>query len=418
MKTSFAWALLAAWAICAGATQVGAQEPIRLKVDSADLAPQGTTPAPSTSTFQRPVMQPIPTSTRPLAHKSLRAPIASVVGVRGFEENVIRGYGVVMGLSGTGDSGELVKQFLSNELLRFGHKIDASQLSSKNMAIVRVDANLPAGSKPGQLVDVRVSTVGDATSLQGGNLDFCELFDPRYETVYATAAGPIEVGGFTAKGEGGTSTKNHTTVGFLSGGGKVQREVETAITNEHGFILLDAKKGQATFGNMVAVAEAVNRLYPNAAAVEPDGSTVKVAVPSDLPKSAHGAYLNTILKQEIETDNKPRVVVNERTGVIVIGGDVRLRPGAIAHGAIVVTVAESPQASQPAPLSGGTTEVLPRSDVNVTEEAGSLVPIHEAVTLQEVVDVLNVLGASPRDLISILSAMSDGGLLVADIRRL
>jgi flagellar P-ring protein precursor FlgI len=207
-------------------------------------------------------------------------------------------------------------------------------------------------------------------------------------------------------------------VGFLSSGGKVQREVPTSITSEHGFIYLDSKKGQGTFTNMIAVAETINRMYPGAAEVKTDGRTVKVAVPSDLPEGTHVAYLNSFLKQEIQSDNAPRVIVNERTGVIVIGGDVRLRPGAIAHGAIVVTVAESPQVSQPAPLSGGTTETAARTDISINEEAGALTAIPEAVTLQEVVDVLNVLGASPRDLISILAAMSDGGLLVADIKRL
>ena len=407
------------WFVGAGvARPVDAQQGTRLRVNAPNLPGGTVAPGESSANFQRPDRQGGPGVARPLAHRTLRAPISSVVGVRGIEENTIRGFGIVTGLSGSGDSGEVVKQFLASDLLRFGHRIDATVLSSQNVAIVRVNAELPSGAKPGQRIDVRVSTVGDATSLVGGNLDLCELFGPRYEKVYATASGPLTVGGFSAGGEAGTSTKNHTTVALLPSGGKVERAVPTQITNEHGFILLDAKKGQATFGNMVAVAEAVNKLFPNAAEVLPDGSTIKVAVPADLPTKSHVAYLHSILRQEIETDNMPRVIVNERTGVVVIGGDVRLRPGAIAHGAIVVTVAENPQASQPGALSGGTTEVLPRSSVNVEEEGGSLVAIPEAVTLQEVVDVLNVLGASPRDLISILTAMSDGGLLVADIRRI
>ncbi|MEZ5975006.1 MAG: flagellar basal body P-ring protein FlgI [Planctomycetota bacterium] len=397
---------------------VGAQDKVVVKTDPIALTQEALPGTLSTATYKRPPREIGQVPTTGLAHKTMLAPISSVVGVRGIEENTIFGFGIVTGLAGTGDSGDLVKEFMSNEMLRFGHQIDPGSLSSKNIAVVRVESEIPSGAKPGQRLDVRVSTLGDATSLTGGNLGLCELFDPTYEIVFATAAGPITVGGFAASGDAGSSTKNHPTVGILPGGGKVEKGVPTQITDEHGYILLDAKKGQSTFGNMVAVAEAVNRLYPKAAEVLPDGSTVKVAVPADLPASAHVAYLNTILKQEIETDNKPRVVVNERTGVIVIAGDVRLRPGAIAHGAIVVTVAENPQASQPSPLSGGVTEVLPRTNVNIEEEAGSLTPIPEAVTLQEVVDVLNVLGASPRDLISILTAMSDGGLLVAEIRRL
>ena len=377
----------------------------------------------SKSTITRPQRDPAGNASAsgmsgPLSHQTMNAAIKSVVGVRGYEDNTIKGYGVVTGLGGTGDSGTLVKELLSNSLLRYGHQISANDLSSKNVAVVRVSAQLPAGHKAGRKVDVRVSTVGDATSLQGGVLMECELFDPTFNVVYALAEGALNVGGFSTGGDAGGATKNHPTVGLLPGGGKVVRGIPTKVVDEHGYIMLDAKNGQFTFGNMVAVAEAVNRLYPGAARVDADGSTVKVAVPRDLPSHKHTAYLNTILQQEIETDNVPRVTVNERTGVVVIAGDVRLRPGAIAHGSITVTVAESPEVSQPAPLSDGQTAVVPRTNLSVEEEPGALIPIPQAVTLQEVVDVLNVLGASPRDLISILTAMSDGGLLIAEISRL
>lgn len=348
----------------------------------------------------------------------LALPIGSVVAVRGQEDNTVLGIGLVTGLAGTGDSIEAAKLLLSNLLLTRNINVDLGALSSKNIAIVQVEATLTAGIKPGRRVDVTVSTIGDATSLQGGMLSLTELTDITGRTVYATASGPITVGGFTASGDGASATKNHVTVGTLPEGGKVEREVPTSIVSDHGFIYLDVRSGQDSLGNVVRITDAINALYPRAASALPDGKTVKVEVPSDLPDTSHVAYLHSILRQEIESENLARVIVNERTGVIVMGGDVRLRPGAIAQGGLTVTIAESPQASQPGPLSQGSTKVLPRTNLNVHEDDNALVLIPGAVTLQEVVDVLNVLGTTPRDLISILQAMSQGGLLVAEIRRM
>ncbi len=396
----------------------GSSRNLELEVSSSDLQEPAASGLVSRSRFNRGTSPKGPGIGRPVVAKTLSTPVSSVVAVRGMENNVVAGFGVVTGLAGTGDSGDLVKSFMGNDLRNFGVAIDPTTLSSKNLAVVRVEAEIPAGAKPGALINVRVSTIGDAKSLVGGTLDRCELFGPNYNFVYATASGPVSLNAQSASGESGSATKNHNNVGVLASGGKVQREVPTSITSEHGYIHLDAKTGQGTFGNMLAVAAAVNRLYPNAATVQTDGRTVKVAVPVDIPESAHVQYLHSFMKQEIQSDNDPRVIINERTGVIVIGGDVRLRPGAIAHGAIVITVAETPQTSQPSALSGGTSETNPRTDILINEEPGALTAIPEAVTLQEVVDVLNVLGASPRDLISILMSMSDGGLLVADIRRL
>ncbi len=348
----------------------------------------------------------------------LSSPIQSLVAVRGQEDNTVMGIGLVTGLAGTGDSIQAARQLLSNLLLTRNIKLDLQSLSSKNIAIVEVEATLPAGIKPGRRIDVTVSTIGDATSLQGGSLTLTELTDISGQTVYATASGPLTVGGFAAEGQSASAKKNQVTVGMLPEGGKVEREVPTRIASEHGFIYLDLRAGQDSFGNVVRITDVVNALYPKAAEALPDGKTIKIEVPSDLPEGAHVAYLHSILRQEIEAENLARVIVNERTGVIVMGGDVRLLPGAIAQGGLTVTIAESPQASQPGPLSQGTTQVLPRTDVDVKEEDNALVLVPGAVTLQEVVDVLNVLGTTPRDLISILQAMSQGGLLVAEIRRM
>jgi len=348
----------------------------------------------------------------------IQAPVGSLVAVRGQEANVISGVGLVTGLPGTGDSGELAKQLLKNFLLTQNVNVEVGGLASKNMAVVRVEADLPAGVKPGRRIDVRISTIGDAKSLLGGTLTLTELTDITGTVVYATAGGPVTVGGFTAEGDSASASKNIVTVGVLPAGGKVEREVPTRVVSDHGFIYLDTRIGQASFGNVVKITEAINHMYPGVATCLDDGKTVRVEVPADLPRAAHVAYLDSILQQEVESDNLARVVINERTGVIVMGGDVRLRPGAIAHGSLVVTIAESPEASQPGPFSSGATQRLDRTDLDVEEENNALILVPGAVTLQEVVDVLNVLGATPRDMISILTSMHDGGLLVAEIRRM
>ncbi len=345
-------------------------------------------------------------------------PIGSVVSIRGQEDNTVMGVGLVTGLAATGDSIEAARRLLANLLLTRNIKVDLQQISSKNIAVVLVEASLPAGIKPGQHIDVTVSAIGDSTSLQGGSLSFTELTDVTGRTVYATASGPVTIGGFSAEGQGASAKKNHTTVGTLPLGGKCEREVPTRLASEHGFVYLDLRSGQESLSNIVRVVDAVNTLFPKAAEALPDGRTIKVTVPEDLPETQHVAYVNAILRREIESDDMARVIVNERTGVIVMGGNVRLRPGAIAQGSLTVTIAESPQVSQPGPLSNGQTKTVPRTDLNVNEENKALVLVPGAASLQEVVDVLNVLGTTPRDMISILQAMQQGGMLVAEIRRM
>ncbi|MEC8495372.1 MAG: flagellar basal body P-ring protein FlgI, partial [Planctomycetota bacterium] len=236
--------------------------------------------------------------------------------------------------------------------------------------------------------------------------------------VYATASGPVNTDGFSASGQAATATKNHVTVATMPDGATVQREIATSVISEHGYIFLDSKNGQGTFGNTVRIAEAINALYPDVASVLPDGRTVRMSVLDGVPRDQIVAYLDKALAQEVETDNLARVVINERTGVIVMGGDVRLRPGYIHHGTIVVTVGETPEVSQPGPLSGGETVTLPRTTLNVVESNNPGVLLGGASSLEEVVEVLNVLGATPRDMIAILESMLDGGLLIADLRRI
>lgn len=345
-------------------------------------------------------------------------PISSLAAVRGQEDNTVVGVGLVTGLAGTGDSIDAGKELISNFLRTRNIHLDAAALSSKNVALVQVDCTLPAGIKPGRRVDITVSTIGDAESLVGGTLLFTELTDVTGQTVYVTASGPLTVGGYQAGGQAASAKKNHTTVGTLAGGGKVEREVHTTLVNEHGFIYLDLKTGSDTLGNCVRITEAINALYPKCALTSADGKSIQVAVPADLPEGMHAAYLQTMLEREIVSKNIARVLISERTGTIVMGGDVRLRPGAIAQGAITVTIAESATTSQPGPFSNGQTRTQQRTTLDVKEDDNALVYVPGAVTLQEVVDVLNVLGTTPRDLITILEVMAQGGLLEAEIRRM
>lgn len=344
--------------------------------------------------------------------------VRNLVGVRGMEDNEVVGIGVVSGLAGTGDSGALATQLLANSLLARNINIDPALLATANIAVVRVEATIPAGRKPGQKINVRVSSIGDAESLYGGILELTELTDITGQMVYATASGPVNTDGFSASGDAAVATKNHVTVATMPDGGTVQREIPTSVISEHGFIFLDAKNGQGTFGNTLRIANAINALYPGMATPLLDGRTVRVQVMDGVLQDQVLSYLDKALSQEVETDNLARVVINERTGVIVMGGDVRLRPGFIHHGTIVVTVGETPEVSQPGPVSNGDSVTVPRTNLNVVESNNPGVLLGGASSLEEVVEVLNVLGATPRDMIAILEAMLDGGLLVAELRRI
>lgn len=352
------------------------------------------------------------------ARGPIRSLVSTLVDVRGQEENVVMGIGLVTGLAGTGDSVNMTRQLVQNLLLAHNVNISVQDLKPENSALVRVEATLPPGIKPGRKIDGRVSAIGDATSLVGGTLTLCELTDITGQVVYATMSGPISVGGFRAEGAGATTVQNHPTVGVLPLGGKVEREVPSQIVSDHGYIYLDARAAHSSFGNLIKISDSINAIYPGAAEATYDGRTIKVRVPQDLPESAYVAYLDSLLKLEIVPDDVARVIIDERTGVIVMGQGVRLRPGAVVHGDLTVTIAESPEASQPGPLSGGSTEVLPRTQIDVVEDNTGLTLLPGAVTLQEVVEVLNVLGLTPRDTISILQALQQGGLLLADIHRM
>jgi flagellar P-ring protein precursor FlgI len=359
-----------------------------------------------------------PALARTAATSPIRATVGSLVQVRGQEANGLVGVGLVTGLAGTGDSINMTRGLVQNLLFTHNIKIDAQQITARNVALVHVEAELPPGVQPGQRIDVRVSTMGDAKSLQNGTLTLTELTDITGAIVYATAAGPLNTGGFAAEGDSASVTQNAVTVGVLSLGGKVERAVPSRIVDDNGYIYLDSRAAHGSYGNVVRITDAINEVYPGVAFAVPDGRTVRVQVPVDLPEASWMSFLDTILRREIEPDDFPRVLVNERTGAIVIGDGVRLRPMAISFGDLTVTVAESPSVSQPGPFSNGLTREIPRTDLGVSEDNNGVVLMPGAGTLQEVVEVLNVLGTTPRDTISALEAMAQAGMLLAEIQRM
>jgi flagellar P-ring protein precursor FlgI len=352
---------------------------------------------------------PVPTNIR-----SIKVRVGEMVAVRGQEVNVVQGIGLVTGLAGTGDAATAAKQSIINMLKTQNIILNLQDVNSANVAVVLVQAELPPGIKPGRRIDVRVSSIYDCESLVGGTLLFSELMESTGRSVYTTASGPVSTGAFSAEGDGASAVRNHLTVGTIPMGGKVERAVPTTIVSDHGYIYLDLKALKGSFSNVKRIADVVNQLYPGAAVAD-DAMTVAVQVPTDLPSTSYVAYLSSILEREIEPAAFARVVINERTGVIVMGEGVRISAGAITKGNLTVTIAESPEVSQPGPFSEGETEVLPRTSLLLEEEDRALTIVNGAVTLNEVVEVLNVLGVTPRDMIQILQSMGQSGMLHADI---
>lgn len=340
--------------------------------------------------------------------------IGDMAVVRGQEENQVQGIGLVTGLSGTGDSTIAARQAVINLLKTQNIVLDLQAVSSANCAVVLVQATLEPSIKPGRQMDVRVSSLYDCESLVGGTLLQTELTDMSGARVYVTAGGPISTGAFSAEGAGASATRNHLTVGTIPMGGKVEREVPTQIVSDHGFIYLDLRALKGSFENATRISQSINALYPSSAVAQ-DAMSVAVRVPDDLPRESTVSFLSSILEREVEPAAFARVVVNERTGVIVMGEGVRISRGAITKGNLTVTIAETPEASQPGPQSQGKTVVLPRTSMLVEEEDRPLTIVNGAVTLQEVVEVLNVLGVTPRDMIQILQLMSQSGMLHAEI---
>ena len=347
------------------------------------------------------------------AHAQSR--IKDIVDFEGVRDNMLVGYGLVVGLNGTGDSiktGHFTKQSLQAMLNRLGVKPTDAGLDSKNVAAVMVTATLPAFSSKGSRVDVTVSALGDAKNLMGGTLLVTPLLGADGE-VYAVSQGQVAVGGFSAGGAAATVTKGVPTSARIANGAIVEREIDFTMDSMDS-VKLSLRNPDFTTARRVA--QAVNAYLGTPAAESTDPSTVKVNVP-DAYKGQVVAMITDLEQLRIEPDQIARVIIDEQSGIIVMGENVRLSTVAIAQGNLTIRITETPQVSQPGPFSQtGTTTTVPRTDVQVDQEQDTkLAVLQDGVTLQQFVNGLNALGIGPRDMITILQAIKASGALQAEI---
>ncbi len=334
--------------------------------------------------------------------------ISSFSGVR---INELVGYGLVVGLAGTGDgtSSTFTMTSMANMLDKMGVQVSASDLKPKNVAAVMVTAKMPVSAKPGSPMDVTVSSLGDAKSLTGGVLLTTPLngLDGR---VYAVAQGALTIGGFAISGEASSAQKNIPTVGRIPNGAVVERSVPFKFNDQESMTLNMTVRD---FNTTMQVVNRINASMGGEFARAKDIATVELSIP-DRFRGNMVPLMASLENLNISPDGKAKVVVDEKTGTVVLGQDVRLTKVAVAHGNLQVVITEDQDVSQPGPFSDGTTVVTPRTNVAVQEQNNRLM-LMEGATLQELVDGLNSIGAAPRDLISIIRALKVAGSLHAEV---
>ena len=339
--------------------------------------------------------------------------IKDLSNVEGVRQNQLIGYGLVVGLNGTGDTinnSPFTKQSLQAMLERLGLNIRGQTLRTGNVAAVMVTANLPSFGTQGTRIDVTVSALGDSKSLQGGVLLVTPLLSAD-GNVYAVAQGSLAIGGFQAEGDAAKITRGVPTVGRIANGAIIEREIDFAL-NRMNQVRLALRNPDFTTAKRIAAA--VNDFIGVPTAEPLDPATVQVTVPKQYEGNVV-ALLTEIEQLQIEPDLAAKIIIDERSGIIVMGRDVRVSMVAVAQGNLTVTIAETPQVSQPNPLSRGRTVTTPRTQVGVQEDGKKLALVREGVSLQQLVDGLNALGIGPRDLIAILQAIKAAGAIQADI---
>ena len=341
------------------------------------------------------------------------ARIKDIVDFEGVRENQLVGYGLVVGLNGTGDSlnnSPFTKQSLQSMLERLGVNTAGENVRTANVAAVMVTANLPPFGTQGSRMDVSVSALGDSDSLQGGTLLVTPLLGADGE-VYAIAQGPVLINGFKAEGDAATIISGVPTTGRISSGALIEREIDFHLGSQTS-LRLALRNPDLTTARRIALA--VNDFIGTPTATPEDPATVRLT----LPPGFNGNIVDLLTDIEqlmVETDQVARIVIDENSGIIVMGKDVRVSSVAVAQSNLTVTIAENPTVVQPAPLSDGQTAVQPSTALNANMSASALAVVQESVTLQQLVDGLNALGISPRDLIAILQAIKAAGALQAEI---
>ncbi|MBW1753419.1 MAG: flagellar basal body P-ring protein FlgI [Deltaproteobacteria bacterium] len=360
------------------------------------------------------------------------ARIKDIASIKGIRPNQLFGYGLIVGLNGSGDKAGtgFTIQGLVNMLERMGVHVSAADVKVSNVAAVMVSATLPPFARIGKKIDITLSSIGDAKSLSGGTLLLTPLQGVDGKT-YALAQGAVSIGGYTAGGDaGGGVTKNHPTVGRISGGATIEREIPLSIMNKQELtIMLD----NPDFNTVTRVADAINTRLEESLATPIDSGTLKLKIPARL----QGKVVNLIARVgdlRVTPDNIAKIIVNEKTGTVVIGQNVSIQEVAVAHGNLSIQIKETKEVSQPLPFSpaglgagpkevgggiiaapGGSTIVTPDSDVRVAEEKNQLILIPPGNTIGELVKGLNAIGVTPRDLITILQVLKAAGALHGEL---
>lgn len=337
--------------------------------------------------------------------------VKDIAMVAGARDNQLVGYGLITGIAGDGDKNPVYTlQTVANFLQRFGMNVPPATLSSKNVAAVVVTADISAFKKNGSRLDVTVSSIGDAKTLQGGILLQTPLLGPDGE-IYALAQGAISLGGISAGNEGASVQKNHPTVAQIIGGALVEREIPTEIVRNNTLELL---LREPDFTSSARLSTAINQVFTNSSE-SVDSTTVRVKIPDGLQNSVVD-FVARVEAIELDPDMPARIVINERTGTIVATSRIRIAACAVSHGNITISIANTLDVSQPQPLSQtGSTVVTPRTDTKVTEQQASLVTLPELPTVEKVAANLNSLGVTPRDMMAIFQAMKQAGALHAEL---
>lgn len=342
------------------------------------------------------------------------ARLKELVSLEGVRENQLIGYGIVVGLKGTGDRQQTIftAQSLANLLRQMGVTVDPTVILVKNTASVMVTATLPPFAQPGMQIDVTVSAMGDGASLQGGLLLMTSLRGIDGQ-VYSIAQGPVVTGAFIAGAAGTSQTLNHPTVGRVPGGAIVERPAPSVVPTK----AVKLQLHEADFTTAVRIAEVVNQHFSAEAkpiARADNSGLVSVEIPPEYSTRAT-EFIASLETLKVETDRPARVVINERTGTIVMGKEVRVSPVAIMHGNLTVEIQTRYDVSQPNPFSSGTTQVTPDVSVGIKEEKARNVVLKEGATVEELVRALTSIGSTPRDIIAILQALRSAGALESEI---
>ncbi|MHC4551150.1 MAG: flagellar basal body P-ring protein FlgI [Planctomycetota bacterium] len=343
--------------------------------------------------------------------------IKDIADVQGIRSNTLQGFGLVVGLADTGDTLLPSRQMLTNLLRRSGLVFDPEDLKSENMALVSVTTKLGPFAREGSRLDVTVSSMGDAESLSGGTLLMTELLGADGQ-VYATADGSLFTGGWAASGANASASKNHPTVARIPDGAVVEKaEISTFVerTANNRYITLNLRNNDFATADRMRIA--INQNYPDSAFVA-DAGAIRVSIPQQISEMELAGFIANINQLQVTVDTPAVVVINERTGTIVVGENVGISTVAVSQGSLVVKVKEQKNVSQPGGSfnPGATSEVTDETLLQVEESEGFLVPIQKTVTVSELAKALNAIGATPRDLIAIFNALKEAGALQAQLK--